>query len=108
MRPEGVRTRFEESAVDSMKHRSLTEEEGETRGRAHRRSRIPRFRVLSNTQKRAIGGGVPAASAPSAPSRERPRKFPRSTDPFRQERDGGAPQQAEDRLEHRVVPRLDL
>src|SRR6188508_3650185 len=52
MRPEGVRARVEESA-DSMKHHSLTEVEEGKRGRAHRRSRIPRFRILSNAQKDA-------------------------------------------------------
>src|SRR6187200_937739 len=52
MRPDGVRARVEESA-DSMKHHSLTEVEEGKRGRAHRRSRIPRFRILSNAQKDA-------------------------------------------------------
>src|SRR2546422_1095070 len=48
MRPEGVRARVEDSA-DSMKHHSLTEADMGKRGRAHRRSRIPRFLRLSNT-----------------------------------------------------------
>src|SRR4029079_16924811 len=52
MRPDGVRARAEESA-DSMKHHSVTEVEEGKRGRAHRRSRIPRFRILSNAQKDA-------------------------------------------------------
>src|SRR6476660_6377440 len=52
MRPDGVRARVEESA-DSMKHHSLTEVEEGKRGRAHRRSRIPRFSVLSNAPQRA-------------------------------------------------------
>src|SRR4029450_1880433 len=47
IRPEGVRARVDDSA-DSMKHRSLTEEEGEKGGRAHRRGRIPRFSILPN------------------------------------------------------------
>src|SRR3954449_12051522 len=47
MRPDGVRARFEDSA-DSMKHHSLTEAEGEGESQTHRRSRIPRFGILSN------------------------------------------------------------
>src|SRR6188508_1880093 len=50
MRPEGVTARVFDSA-DSMKHRSLTEVGRKKGGRAHRRSRIPRFSVLSNTPK---------------------------------------------------------
>ena len=42
--------RFDDSA-DSMKHRSLTEAWGKGKGRAHRRSRIPRFRGLSNERR---------------------------------------------------------
>src|SRR3954464_6782028 len=48
MRPDGVTARVDDSAEDSMKHRSFAEEEGEMGGRAHRRSRIPRFRPVSN------------------------------------------------------------
>src|SRR3990172_11339451 len=49
MRPDGVRARVDDSA-DSMKHHSLTEADRGKRGRAHRRSRIPRFSLLSNTK----------------------------------------------------------
>src|SRR3954447_2514020 len=74
MRPDGVTARVDDSAEDSMKHRSLTEEEGEMGGRAHRRSRIPRFRFLSNGGEHVIGPPSttwrparidPPASAPS-------------------------------------------
>src|SRR6516165_4873371 len=47
MRPEDVRARVDDSAADSM-NRSLTEEEGKGKGRAHRRSRIPRDLEMSN------------------------------------------------------------
>src|SRR4249919_3666344 len=71
MRPEGVRARVEGSP-DSMKHHSLTEVEGGKRGRAHRRSRIPRFSVLSNALQRARAfwpdGAFPGpSSAPTVP-----------------------------------------
>src|SRR5918995_191319 len=64
IRPEGVRARDEESA-DSMKHHSLTEVERGKRGRAHRRSRIPRFRILSNAQKSVKRLFGTEASAPA-------------------------------------------
>ena len=50
MRPPATGRRFNDSAVDSM-NRSLAEEEGE--GRAHRRSRIPQEREMSNGPLRA-------------------------------------------------------
>src|SRR6187200_1934472 len=55
MRPEGVRARVDDSAADSMKYRSLTEERRGRRGRAHRRSRISRFPVLSNAPESGNG-----------------------------------------------------
>src|SRR4026207_350934 len=64
IRPEGVRARVDDSA-DSMKYRSLTEEEEGGEGRAHRRSRIPRFSVLSNGPIRAKRDGR-AARGPRA------------------------------------------
>src|SRR4249919_427777 len=48
MRPEGVRARVDDSATDGMKHHSLTEAWKGEEGRAHRRSRISRFLILSN------------------------------------------------------------
>src|SRR4051794_28450504 len=47
LREDGIE-RVDESAADSMNYRSLTEEKGKVGGRAHRRSRIPRFSHMSN------------------------------------------------------------
>src|SRR5690349_8954959 len=69
MRPDGVTARVDDSAEDSMKHRSLTEEEGEMGGRAHRRDMVPRFRILSNGREHVIGPAAtffPAVSDRSA------------------------------------------
>src|SRR5215203_2659784 len=74
MRPVGVTARVFDSA-DSMKHHSWTEELRGKGGRAHRRSRIPRFRVLSNTSERAIGPAGPVAAAGS------PVRCPRGLEP---------------------------
>src|SRR4026207_2241120 len=67
IRPEGVRARVDDSA-DSMKYRSLTEEEEEGEGRAHRRSRIPRFSVLSNGPIRAKSDGRTASGPRRGPA----------------------------------------
>src|SRR5690349_6769737 len=69
MRPDGVTARVDDSAEDSMKHRSLTEEEGEMGGRAHRRGMVPRFRVLSNDREHVIG----LAPSPGTPFGRRSR-----------------------------------
>src|SRR3954464_4340589 len=61
MRPDGVTARVFDSA-DSMKHHSLTEEQRRKGGRAHRRSRISRFSVLSNARRRAIGDSGPGTT----------------------------------------------
>src|SRR5215207_6646528 len=71
MRPDGVTARVDDSAEDSMKYRSLTEDRREMGGRAHRRDMVPRFRVLSNPFKRAIG--VDRRS--DAARRQRPRRL---------------------------------
>ncbi|MGP1673961.1 MAG: nitrilase-related carbon-nitrogen hydrolase [Candidatus Limnocylindrales bacterium] len=55
MRPEGVTARVLDSAEDSMKHRSLTEEDRGREGRAHRRSRIPRFFTSCQTPPNVLG-----------------------------------------------------
>ena len=71
MRPDGSR-RESTTQRDSMKHRSLTEDEGKKGGRAHRRSRIPRFRACQTSLPNMVNGAGRPRAAPRGSARPTP------------------------------------